>query len=171
MPNAEHLYVDTRIPISEIEIRMNALRSKSVTPRDKRALARLGFIHLRYDGFSIEAAAEVIGISKQTGYNWQRAWNEDGLDSIFPDFAGGRTRRLSAQQLDVLINEADSRKMTTMEAKSYIFEEFGISYSEKQVHQILSSSGMKHVSRKITGIRMSEEPLSAGRMVWTRRRH
>lgn len=171
MPNAEHIFVDTRIPLSEIEIRMNALRAGAVTPSDKRALDRLGFIHLRYNGFSVESASEVVGISRQTGYNWQRAWNENGLDSVIPGFSGGRPRRISPEQMERLVADVNSGRMTTSEARSYIADEFGISYSEKQVHEILAGAGMRHVSRKATGIRVSEDRPAEGRMVWILRGH
>ncbi|MDR9816980.1 MAG: helix-turn-helix domain-containing protein [Candidatus Methanoculleus thermohydrogenotrophicum] len=39
---------------------------------------RLVFIRLRYKGMSVVDAAEAVGVSHQTGYNWQKRWNEEG---------------------------------------------------------------------------------------------
>ena len=54
------------------------------------------FIRLRYNEMSVVKAAEAIGVSTQTGYNWQERWNAEGLNGLVPKYAGGHPSRLTA---------------------------------------------------------------------------
>ncbi len=164
--NTEHETIDTSVPIGSIEVRMDALRRGEQTAVTKKALSRLGFVHLRYKGYSLPEAARIVGVTDQTGYNWQRIWNESGLDEIVPTYSGGRKSRLSDDQVRDAVRHIGGNAMTTAEARDYIAEAFGTEYSVKQVHIILAGSGLMHISRKASGIRTGEDAPSEGRMVW-----
>ena len=52
--------------------------------KDTRVLKRLYFIRYRYQGDSVETAAEKVGVYKMVAYQWQDRWNEGGYDGIVP---------------------------------------------------------------------------------------
>lgn len=144
MANKEHERIDTTVPINEIEQAMTRVRTEGSGYPDN-VLKRLGFIHLRYRGFTLRKSAEVMGISIQTGYNWQNAWNADGMQSVFTVPKDGRRSLMTDDQRALLIRIVASDIMTTSEASDLVSREFGISYSTKQIHVILSQGGLIHV--------------------------
>jgi transposase-like protein len=50
---------------------------------------RLTFLTRLYDGATLAAAAEDVGISQATASNWVTRWNEGGLGKLTPNFGGG----------------------------------------------------------------------------------
>ena len=44
---------------------------------------------------SVEEAAELVGVTKATGYAWLKRWNSRGYEGIIPDFGGGRPSKLT----------------------------------------------------------------------------
>ncbi|MGN0138463.1 MAG: helix-turn-helix domain-containing protein, partial [Candidatus Methanomethylophilaceae archaeon] len=122
-------------------------------------LNRLGFIHLRYRGYPVQEASKIIGVSVQTGYNWQRSWNMDGMASVFPNYGGGRPRRMTPEQESEVVRRVSKGRMTTADVRRMMEEDMGLSYSEKQVHITLVRMGFRH---ERTGSRS---------MVWVLRGH
>ncbi|KUK98880.1 MAG: hypothetical protein XE11_2838 [Methanomicrobiales archaeon 53_19] len=105
---------------------------------------RLVFIQLRYTGMSVVKAAKSIGVSGQTGYNWQERWNADGLEGLVPRYAGGRPAKLTADQKAALLERLrENDHWTTVEAQQLIQSQFGVTYSLDQVRRILKSFGTK----------------------------
>ncbi len=49
--------------------------------KDTRVLQRLYFIRNLYRGMSVEEAADLVGITKATGYAWLRRWNSKGYEA------------------------------------------------------------------------------------------
>ena len=145
--NTAHEEIDKTVPIGEISLGMKRLRASDLSvPTVSRAVKKLGFIHLRYKDFTVKEASSIIGVTVQTGYRWQREWNRSHMDSIVPGFRGGRKSSLTDEQKASLLEILSGSPLTTKEAQAAIEGAFGIPYSEKQVHVILSSMGMKHVS-------------------------
>ncbi|MBR6204746.1 MAG: transposase [Candidatus Methanomethylophilaceae archaeon] len=152
MANTSHEQIDKSVPIGDISLGMKRLRASDLSvPTVSRAVKKLGFIHLRYKDFSVKEASSIIGVTVQTGYRWQREWNRSQMDSIIPEFKGGRKSSLTSEQKSILKRILSESPSTTKEAQSAIEDAFGISYSEKQVHVILSSMGLRHVSMPSTG--------------------
>jgi transposase len=50
---------------------------------------RLTFLIRLYNGVTLAAAAEDIGISQVTASNWVTRWNEGGPGKLTPNFGGG----------------------------------------------------------------------------------
>ena len=73
-------------------------RKIKTVEKDVKVLKRLYFVKFRYDGDSVEKAAEKAGVTKQIGYIWQDRWNDDGYEGILPRYAGGRPSKLTPQQ-------------------------------------------------------------------------
>jgi putative transposase len=111
--------------------------------KDAKILKRLYFIKFRYDGDSVERAAEKVGITKRIGYIWQERWNEKGYNGIIPRYAGGRPSKLSQEQkndLEQLLKQKET--WTTKEVRDQILEKFNIEYTLKQIYIILRDMGM-----------------------------
>lgn len=131
--------------IDEVERNIAETRDCIGDKKLLKVLDRLEFVRLLLMGYGLQECCDIVGISKPTGYEWQKLWNEGGMDDIVPNFSGGVKGRLTDGQLEKLKAEVDKAKMTTAEARVYIAEEFEVEYSEKQVHVILSDKlGLRH---------------------------
>ena len=126
------------LSVEELDTRIKKLE------KDTRVLKRLYFIRYLYRGMSVEKAAELVGITKATGYDWLKRWNSCGYDGLIPEFGGGRPSKLTKVQKEKLrerLRERDS--WTTKEVQELIETEFGVTYSSWQVRRILKSFGMR----------------------------
>lgn len=110
-----------------------------------RVLRRLYFIKYRYDGDSVEEAANRVGITKNNGYIWQERWNDGGYDGLIPRFAGGKPPKINEIQKKELKESLESSNdWTTEEVREIIFKKFGVQYTLKQVRIILRKMGMRY---------------------------
>lgn len=122
--------------------------------KEARMLKELYFIRQLYKGKPIEEAAEQVGVSKATGYNWLRAWNEGGYNGMIPQFGGGRPAKLTSKQLEALKTSLEKKGIKdTKEIQRIVFETYGIVYSLSQIRRILKKIGVaikpsKHISEK-----------------------
>jgi len=127
------------LPAEELDKRIKKLE------KDTRVLKRLYFISHLYKGMSVEEAAELVGITKATGYAWLKRWNSSGYVGLIPSFGGGRPSKFTEDQKEELreiLKERDS--WTTKEVQELIEAKFGVKYSSWQVRRILKSFGMKY---------------------------
>lgn len=92
----------------------------------------------------MEEVASAVGMTTKSGYNIQELWNEGGMAALEPKFGGGRTSKLTDDQKEDLKDMLSVNPMTTKDVRLWIKEEYGIDYSEKQVHVILSKMGLHH---------------------------
>jgi len=84
-------------------------------------MPRLLFIRLRYNGMSVVKAAGAVGVSGQTGYNWQERWNAEGFEGLVPRYAGGHPSKLTDEQKAELLELLqEKRHWTTVEAQRLI---------------------------------------------------
>ena len=137
MPKPEQVSIQRSMAAEELDIRIRELE-KCV-----RILARLRFVRYRYQGFSVETSAHLVGVTKSVGYTWQKRWNDSGYEGLMPRHGGGRPTKLSEvqrEQLKVLLLQRD--RWTTGEVKDLINREFGVEYTPKQIRIILKKLGM-----------------------------
>ncbi|MDR3205873.1 MAG: hypothetical protein LBT41_02075 [Candidatus Methanoplasma sp.] len=104
---------------------------------------RIAFVRSRLSGRSVAESSRSAGISVRSGYNIQAVWNKYGPKGLYPNFAGGRKPKMSAQQLVQFHNEYHKRGMSANESREYIKEEFGIEYSQKQIYLIIAKVSSK----------------------------
>ena len=78
-----------------------------------QVIPRLVFIRLRYKGMSVVDAAEAVGVSHQTGYNWQKRWNEEGPVGLVPKYAGGHPSKLTDEQKAALLEKPREKEDCT----------------------------------------------------------
>jgi len=139
MPRPEQIPIDRHLTSEDLNLRIKSLE------KDTKVLKRLYFIKYRYEGYGVEAAAQLVGVSHNTAYIWQRRWNESGYIGLIPKYAGGKPSKLSdsqKEQLKMKLEELDN--WTTNEVRTLIFNEFKVEYSLKQVRIILRKFGMKY---------------------------
>ena len=132
--------------LSEDEVRSlkDTLSPKAIGyDKSRTARRRLDFILLRYEGISTKEASERMGLCLQTGYNWERAWNSNGIDSIIPNYGGGRPSKLNEEQLEIFRKEVIESGMGINEAHRFVEERFGVVYSRKQIYVILTKLGLR----------------------------
>lgn len=112
--------------------------------KDTKVIQRLYFVKYRYEGISVEEAANRVGISKPVAYIWQDRWNEEGYDGLKPKFAGGSPSKLTDIQKKELIEMLKKRDdWATEEVRELISKKFEVVYTSKQVRIILRNFGMK----------------------------
>lgn len=138
MARPENITIERHITAEELQKRIKSLE------KDVKVLQRLYFIKYRYEGVTVEEAANRVGISKPVAYIWQDRWNKEGYEGLKPKFAGGKPSKLSddqKEQLKKILNKRDD--WTTDEIKKLISDEFMVEYSLKQIRIILRKFGMK----------------------------
>lgn len=138
MARPENITIERHITAEELQKRIKSLE------KDVKILQRLYFIKYRYEGVTVEEAAERVEISKPVAYIWQDRWNKEGYEGLKPKFAGGKPSKLSddqKEQLKKILNKRDD--WTTDEIKKLISDEFMVEYSLKQIRIFLRKFGMK----------------------------
>jgi putative transposase len=131
------------IPIQRLMNIEQLNRKIKTVEKDVKILKRLYFIKFRYNGDSVEKAAEKVGVTKRIGYIWQDRWNDEGYDGIIPRYAGGRPSKLSEHQKNELEQILRQKEIwSTKEIKELISRGFNVNYSLKQVYIILRNMGM-----------------------------
>lgn len=132
------IYVEKRLSKRELEKLIKR-------EKEKRLLERFIFIRDLYDCESVEKAIRKLGRVKQTGYNWLKKWNADGLEGLKPDFTkAGRLPKLSAEkrnELEEILGKRDD--WTTREVRNLILK-YGVHYSLKSIRRVLRNFGMKY---------------------------
>lgn len=137
MPRPEQVSIQRCMAPEELDIRIKELE-KCV-----RILARLRFVRYRYQGFSVETSAHLVGVTKSVGYTWQKRWNDCGYEGLLPRHGGGRPTKLSPAQKERLLALLRQRdRWSTGEVKDLINREFGVDYTPKQIRIILKKIGM-----------------------------
>jgi putative transposase len=142
MARPEAISIVKHVPLEELNVILKSAEKDAA--RASRVRQRFTFIRMRYMGYTVPEAAEAVGMTYQTGYNIQELWNEGGPDAMEPRFGGGRPSRLTEDQKAELIELLRINPMETSDVRLYILEEYGIGYSMKQVHVILSKMGLRH---------------------------
>lgn len=132
---------ETKKWISKKEL-VNKIKKKRI---DVRIYERLLFIKHLYEGDTVPEACKKIEISEPTGYEWRKRWNENGLEGLKPNFAGGKPPKLKKNQEKELKEKLQERNdWTLQEIKEKIQEMFNIDYTERHLRRKLKNMGMKH---------------------------
>ncbi|MDY6864747.1 MAG: transposase [Halobacteriota archaeon] len=161
MSKPEQIPIRRHESLDELNKRIKTLE------KDSKILKRLCFIKYRYEGESVERAAQQVGITKSVGYIWQKRWNEEGYAGLSPRYAGGRPSKLNEmqkEQLHALLKKRDD--WTTSEVRECIRSTFGVEYTLKQVRIILRNLGMHYAKpypRDYRGLKDAEERLKKPR--------
>jgi len=82
VPKSEQIHIQKHVSLEELN---KNIRSE----RDGRILKRLYFVKYRYEGESVAASSQRVGITRSVGYLWQEKWNTNGYDGLIPRYWGG----------------------------------------------------------------------------------
>jgi transposase len=91
-------------------------------------------------GQSRTSVGEYMHKDRKTVGNWVKAYNEQGINGLIPDYSKcGTKSKLTDQQLLKLKNTLTNpnKNYTLKDAKKLIELEFGVTYSYKQVWEIV----------------------------------
>ena len=139
MAKPEQIPIEHHLSSEELLKRIKSLE------KDTRVLQRLYFVKHRYEGASVAESAKLVGTSKPVAYQWQERWNKDGYDGLIPRFAGGCPSKLSDEQKEELEEILHQRyDWSTKEVQELIFNRFNVTYTCKQILEILKKFGMHH---------------------------
>jgi putative transposase len=133
------VYVERHLSVEELDQKIRSLK------QDVKILKKLLFIKSLYQDESVEKSANLMGVTKASGYNWLRAWNKDGYDGLKPKPKSGRYAKLSNEdktKLKNMLKEKDS--WITREIQDLVKNKFGVEYSSWQIRRIIKSFGMKY---------------------------
>ncbi|WP_157650263.1 helix-turn-helix domain-containing protein [Burkholderia ubonensis] len=97
------------------EVERLTLGQLSVNHRHRDIRTRAAVLLLMSGGLSAPKAAERLGVSVQSPYNWVRAWRVDGIAGLLGGHGGGRPRSLSEAMVTTAIQAARTVKPTTRE--------------------------------------------------------
>lgn|GEM_PF-233352 len=131
--------VEKHLSADELDRKIRGLKN------DVRVLKKLYFIKSLYRGESVERSADLIGVTKATGYNWLKAWNKHGYEGLLFKPKSGRPSRLSdtdKEELERILRKKDTWE--TREVQDLVKKEFGVKYSSWQIRRIMKSLGMKY---------------------------
>lgn len=130
----------------------NAEEIKKEIKKEKNPKTKIKLIFLNFVSFypnEFENICELCGVATSTGYQWIRAWNEKGYESIKEkENKGGRPPKLSKEDLEHLkekLNEKDH--WVTKEVKGVIKQEFNVELSDDQIVRILKEKMKMHFSK------------------------
>lgn len=145
MGRTESLQISTTVPESLVVLTIVVYESsETISKTDARVIRRLKFILYRYRGASVAEASDLAGVSRKTGYNIQKAWNEGGMDSIIPHFSTGPAPRLSAEDMLEIQQYLEANPMDATSARAYIREHYGEDFSEKHIRNMFMGRGLKY---------------------------
>ena len=142
MVAVEQIEISRKVDLDVIDKRIRDIEVR--TKRQQKMIQRLRFVRLRYMGYTVPEACKIENISIQTGYNWQSQWNYNGMDSLEPNYAGGRPASLSSEEKERFFNAVAREMMTTSEAGKYIEDHFNIRFTPKHIREMLRKRGFRH---------------------------
>lgn len=106
--------------------------------KNLKILNKLYFINDLYHDVSITKASDKLGITRVTGHNWLKKWNENGFQGLYRKEGSSGQSKLTPQeksQLKEMILENELNR--TKDVLLLIKNEFSVEYSERQVERIL----------------------------------
>lgn len=135
----ENIVVEKHLTAEELDHKIRGLK------QEVKVLKKLLFIKSLYQGESVEKSANMVGVTKATGYNWLKEWNKEGYQGLKPRPKSGRPSRLSdedKEELKALLTEKDA--WSTREVINLVNKHFGVEYSTWQMKRIMKKMGMRY---------------------------
>lgn len=99
-----------RLMLTDVE--KLTLEQLSVNHRHRDIRTRAAVLSLIGNGVSAPKAAQRLGVSVQSPYNWVRAWLADGIVGLLGGHGGGRPRALSEAMVTTAAQVARAESLT-----------------------------------------------------------
>jgi putative transposase len=138
MARPEEIAIEKHLTFQDLERQIRTLE------KDTRVLKRLYFVRYRYEGKSVEEAANLVGTTKNNAYIWQERWNESGYEGLIPRFAGGKPSKMTEEQKLDLKERLSSGSFTTEEVRELIQTNYDVEYTSKQIRIIMRKMGLNY---------------------------
>ena len=128
------------------------------SPSEDHGIARrANAILLLDDGLSYEQVAQVLYLSEGTIREWHKRYREGGFDHLSTfDWQGGQSRLSADQERSVIIYVAQHVFGSTVPIRSYIKQEFSISYSHSGCLKLLHRLGFAYKKPKAVSSQADE---------------
>ena len=130
-------YVEEHYTLDEIDELLKEFRKNTEVHN------RLLFIRSLLNGHTIKDTTAILNVRRETGSRWLKDYNNQGLNGLIPrHYNSGAHCRLTKEQLHQLEEEIikSDKPYNVKQAQNYILEEFGVTYSYKQVWEILKKN-------------------------------
>lgn len=147
MANTEHVRIRELLPRGTLEDLLSNQTGKN--PKVER---RIRFVLSRYDGKPVWKVCEEMGVSIQTGYNWQNQWNDGGKGFFEVRKQTGRPSQIDEEVLNKILENVDREPMTTGQIRSLIKDRCGISFTKKHIRTMLRRNGFIHPDEYLKGL-------------------
>lgn len=102
--------MECKLVLTEVE--KLTLEQLGVNHRHRDIRTRATVLVLMSNGLSPPKAAERVGVSVQSPYNWVRAWRADGIVGLLGDHGGARPRALSEMMVTTAVQAASAESLT-----------------------------------------------------------
>ena len=145
------------IRITRDEHTAEQLRLSAWRCRNSGASRRMLALALILDGQSRAAAAQAVGMDRQTLRDWVHRYNEQGLDGLANNWGGGRKALLDAQQTERLAElvrqgpdpaEHGVMRWRRIDLARVLQAEFGVGVAERTVGLLLRRLGFRRISAR-----------------------
>jgi transposase len=95
-----------------VDVEKLTLEQLSVNHRHRDIRTRAAALVLMSNGVSAPKAAQRLGVSVQSPYNWVRAWLAEGIVGLLGGHGGGRPRALSEAMVATAVQAANAESLT-----------------------------------------------------------
>lgn len=118
------------------------LEARFKTEKNTRFRERVHCVLLKADGLTNRAIAQLLRVSEPSVITWLNLYESGGLDTLCHLEAGGSEGFLSAEQTKKLVAQLDTHRFQcAKQVAAWVQKEFGISYSERGMRQVLQRLG------------------------------
>jgi transposase len=122
--------------------------------KDPRRAVRIRAVYLAVMGKTAPQIAHVLGYTRRVVQNWIYSYNRQGLDGLKDRTGRGTKSRLNADQLQWLRQRIDQGPTEgdgvcvfhAVDIERIIKQQFGVSYSVRQVQRFLRKLGYRYLS-------------------------
>ncbi len=139
----------------DLKTRIHDVEELMKTEKNRRLYERYQAIMLHLKGYTYVKIAEIIGRSNLTIGNYVKRYQEFGIAGLEMSYSPGATRRLTAQQEERVCEVITHHTPADMGLKAemnwtapllreWIYQEWGITYKNRAVLNILHRLGFSH---------------------------
>jgi transposase len=112
------------------------------TEKNVRFRERLHCLLLKAQGYSNQEVARLLQVRRETITDWLHLYEDGGLDALCRLEVGGSEGLLNPEQTKQLLTELDTHRFQcAKQVAAWVEEEFGVSYSERGMRQVLQRLG------------------------------
>lgn len=132
MAGKSKIKIENHLTIQELNDIISELRI------DVKVYQRAIFLKMVMQKKPISHAAEFVGVTRETGFNWLKKYNKEGFNGLIPKYGGGRPSLLTNEQFEELkeIITNSEKNYSIRDVQKLINDKYGVNYSYKQTWEI-----------------------------------